>query len=102
MNITFNDYDPFADDILITSKIHLRIKKRNKTKCITIIDGLELLIETDDEMKKILRNLKKKYCCNGSINDGNIILQGDHRSELKADLVSLLDIKSDNIEVHGY
>ena len=49
-----------------------------------------------------MKILKKKYCCNGSITEGNIILQGDHRSELAIDLVSLLDIKRDNIEVHGY
>ena len=43
MNITFNDYDPFADDVLLTENIHLRIKSRNKRKCNTFL-GAALMV----------------------------------------------------------
>ena len=48
MNITFNDYDPFADDVLLTEKIHLRIKSRNQRKGETVLSNTTPSVLSDD------------------------------------------------------
>ena len=62
----------------------LRIKhevKGRKGKAVTTISGFE---ESDGAIKSLLSELKS--CCGtgGSVKDGVIIIQGDHRATLKA------------------
>ncbi|KAK8099365.1 translation initiation factor SUI1 [Apiospora kogelbergensis] len=99
-------YDPFAeaDEDTGESKqaqnyIHIRIQQRNGRKTLTTFD-----------QKKILKVIKKKFACNGTIvNDtemGEVIqLQGDQRKDVQEFLVDKkegleLDIKT--IKVHGF
>ena len=63
--------------------VTIRVQQRNGKKCLTIITG----IAEDLDLDKILRYLKKKYSCNGSISDdekfGEVItLSGDQKENV--------------------
>ncbi|WP_439290731.1 stress response translation initiation inhibitor YciH [Lonepinella koalarum] len=47
---------------------------------ICVISGLEL---SDDELKKLAADLKKRCGCGGSVKHGNIEIQGEKRDLLK-------------------
>src|SRR3989344_7807408 len=75
-------------------KIRVFIEKKKFGKKYTIIDGLSKDIDTKDLAKK----LKAKYACGGTIKDGRIELQGDHKNTLKATLIGL-GFSPDTIEI---
>ena len=87
---------------IFTSKITIATQKRNGKKCITILYGLD----QDIDLKKILKYLKKKFNCNGSIendeNFGEIIqVSGDKKKEIFDFLVKEEICKEDDIIVKG-
>ncbi|MGB5985735.1 MAG: translation initiation factor Sui1 [Desulfobacterales bacterium] len=64
----------------------IRIKrevKGRKGKTVTTISGFQ---ETGAELKKIASQLKNRCGTGGSVKDGVIMIQGDHRETLKAEL----------------
>jgi translation initiation factor 1 len=64
-------------------KISIVIDKRRYGKMMTIVDGInphELDIDT------LISNLKTICACGGTIKDGKIELQGDHRIKVKESL----------------
>jgi translation initiation factor 1 len=64
-------------------KINIAVDKRRYGKMMTIIDGInphELDIDT------LISNLKTICACGGTIKDGKIELQGDHRIKVKESL----------------
>ncbi|KAF2265314.1 SUI1-domain-containing protein [Lojkania enalia] len=68
--------------------IHIRIQQRNGRKTLTTVQGLPKKFD----QKKILKVIKKKFACNGTIvNDtemGEVIqLQGDQRKDVQEFLV---------------
>jgi translation initiation factor 1 len=100
-------FDPFADAagaaVISGEKVHLRCQQRNGRKCITTVQGLS----TDLELKKILRNFKKKFSCNGAmVNDkelGDILqLSGDQREGVRKFLVDNEIYSNIEITVHGF
>ncbi|KPI43321.1 Eukaryotic translation initiation factor eIF-1 [Cyphellophora attinorum] len=88
--------DPFAeaDDDTGESKqtqnyIHIRIQQRNGRKTLTTVQGLPKKFD----QKKILKVIKKKFACNGTIvtdsEMGEVIqLQGDQRKDVQEFLVA--------------
>jgi len=65
----------------------IRIKrevKGRKGKTVTMISGFQ---ETDAELKKIASQMKNRCGTGGSVKDGVIMIQGDHRETLKAELM---------------
>ncbi|KAI9748246.1 MAG: Eukaryotic translation initiation factor eIF-1 [Lichina confinis] len=88
-------FDPFAEadeDAGETKQsqnyIHIRIQQRNGRKTLTTVQGLPKKFD----QKKILKVIKKKFACNGTIvNDtemGEVIqLQGDQRKDVQEFLV---------------
>jgi len=82
--------------------VHIRLQQRNGRKSLTIIQGLDELID----FEKIIKLFKKEFCCNGCIvrdkQLGIVIqLQGDQRENVKKFLVSK-EISCDNfITLHG-
>ncbi|CAN8100580.1 unnamed protein product [Discula destructiva] len=89
------DKDPFADaeasedeadenisSNKVPSKIHVRVQQRNGRKSITTVTGLPKKFSR----KKILKQIKKDFACNGNIVEDNgeqvIQLQGDQRKPL--------------------
>ncbi|KKZ64532.1 hypothetical protein EMCG_01411 [[Emmonsia] crescens] len=88
-------FDPFAeadedtgDTKQSQNYIHIRIQQRNGRKTLTTVQGLPKKFD----QKKILKVIKKKFACNGTIvNDsemGEVIqLQGDQRKDVQEFLV---------------
>jgi len=60
-----------------------REKKGRKGKTVTTISGFQ---EGKYELKKIAKDLKNKCGSGGSIKDGIIIIQGDHRQTIQSEL----------------
>jgi len=75
--------------------IKIRLEKRKFGKEVTIIEGID---ERDVDVKKLASQLKSKLATGGTVKNGKIELQGDHRSVLK-DLLIELGFPPDNIVV---
>ncbi|KAK9151783.1 hypothetical protein Syun_010092 [Stephania yunnanensis] len=101
-------FDPFAeakDSAAPGAKeyVHIRIQQRNGKKSLTTVQGLKKEFSYD----KILKDLKKEFCCNGTVvlDDelGKVIqLQGDQRKNVSNFLVKAGIVKKDNIKIHGF
>ncbi|EOY12548.1 Translation initiation factor SUI1 family protein, putative [Theobroma cacao] len=87
-------FDPFADanaeDSGAGAKeyVHIRIQQRNGRKSLTTVQGLK----KEFSYNKILKDLKKEFCCNGTVVQdpelGQVIqLQGDQRKNVSTFLV---------------
>lgn len=59
--------------------------KGRKGKGVTLVTGLAL---EPDELRSIVRDLKKKCGCGGAIKDGVFEIQGDHRDLLMAEFAT--------------
>ncbi|KAL2758847.1 hypothetical protein ACRALDRAFT_1092550 [Sodiomyces alcalophilus JCM 7366] len=108
--------DPFADaeeaDVGTESTkkaqeyIHIRIQQRNGRKTLTTIQGLPRRFD----QKKILKVIKKKFACNGTIVEdtdlGEVIqLQGDQRKNIHEFLIDKqegLEMDAKLVKVHGF
>jgi translation initiation factor 1 len=64
-------------------KIDIYVDKRRYGKMMTIIDGLN---PNDLDIDALITKLKKKCASGGTIKDGKIELQGDHRTKVKETL----------------
>jgi len=85
------------------SKIHIRIQQRNGKKSICSVQGLN----SDLDLKKILKTWKKTMNCNGTIledeNFGKIIqIQGDKRKDIKTFLLENNISTEEDIIIHGF
>ncbi|KXJ14122.1 eukaryotic translation initiation factor 1 [Exaiptasia diaphana] len=83
--------------------IHIRIQQRNGRKTLTTIQG----ISDEYDLKKILRQFKKKFACNGTVVDhdeyGEVIqLQGDQRKHAREFLLLIKLVKPEQVKVHGF
>jgi translation initiation factor 1 len=63
--------------------ITIAVDRRRYGKVMTIVDGLN---PHDLDLDALVSNLKSTCACGGTIKDGKIELQGDHRSKVKATL----------------
>lgn len=69
-----------------TQAITIELEKKKFGKVYTVISGLdEKEIDLDDLAKK----LKSKFACGGTIKDGRVELQGDHKLKVKDFLVTI-------------
>ncbi|MDP3698106.1 MAG: stress response translation initiation inhibitor YciH, partial [Nanoarchaeota archaeon] len=66
-------------------KITVAIEKRKFGKKYTVISG----IKKEANINEIFKALKSKFACGGTAKTGQIELQGDHKSRMKAALVNL-------------
>jgi len=66
-------------------KIVISLVSRRYGKKITLVSGFD----KDFDIKGTAKRLKEKLACGGTIKDGVIELQGDHKSQVKDILVSL-------------
>ncbi|ORY11540.1 translation initiation factor SUI1 [Clohesyomyces aquaticus] len=106
-------FDPFAEADEDTGEtkqsqnyIHIRIQQRNGRKTLTTVQGLPKKFD----QKKILKVIKKKFACNGTIvvdtEMGEVIqLQGDQRKDVQEFLTDKkegLGLDAKDIKVHGF
>ena len=61
----------------------MREKKGRKGKTVTAISGFD---SSSDSLKEIAKNLKVACGTGGSLKDGIIIIQGDHREAIQREL----------------
>ncbi len=66
-------------------KISVTIEKKKFGKKYTIVTGFEKEVNINELFKK----LKSKFACGGTAKSGQIELQGDHKSRMKAALMEL-------------
>lgn len=91
--------DLVIEDVIFEPEIHIRVVKRNNRKCITSVEGMN---DYGVDLKKVIKEWKKTLSCNGAVKNDVITLQGDHREEIKKFCIDELEIKKDNIKVHGF
>ena len=102
-------FDPFAeanaDNAGAGSKeyVHIRVQQRNGRKSLTTVQGLK----KEYSKTKILKDLKKEFCCNGTVVEdpelGQVIqLQGDQRKNVSTFLVQAGIVKKEQIKIHGF
>lgn len=75
-------------------KIKVSSTRKRFGKKVTLIEG----ISRDVDSKGILKELKTKLACGGTVKDNVIELQGDHRRKIREILVKL-GFQGDKIEV---
>ena len=51
-----------------------------------MIEGVD---ESQDSMKDLMKKLKSKLACGGTVKNGRIELQGDHKARVKDVLVNI-------------
>lgn len=66
-------------------KIIIGLEKRKFGKKYTVISGMGKGANVPD----ILKTLKNKFACGGTLKEGKIELQGDHKNRMRAVLVDL-------------
>ncbi|KAL5737622.1 hypothetical protein ACOSP7_030383 [Xanthoceras sorbifolium] len=100
-------FDPFSEtkDSGPGTKgyVHLRVQQRNGKKCVTTVQGLR----DDYSYQKILKDLKKEFCCNGNVVQDKVLgkviqLQGDQRIKVMNFLVKGKLVDKEQIKIHGF
>ena len=66
-------------------KIKITTEKRRYGKVITLVSGFDKGID----MKATAKSLKEGLACGGTVKDGVIELQGDHKRQARAILVKI-------------
>ena len=80
------------------SETHLivRMELRKWGKPMTVIQGLP---KTGKSIDEVARKLKARLATGGTVKDGLVMLQGDHRNRIKDELVKL-GFAPDHVEVY--
>lgn len=73
----------------------VRVESRRWGKPVTIVQGLP---KTGRALADVARGLKERLATGGTAKDGLLVLQGDHRARIKAEL-GRLGFPGDNVEV---
>ena len=66
-----------------TQRIRVYATKKKFKKLVTIVEGID-----KNKLDETGRELKQKLACGGTVKDGVIVLQGDHKRNLKKLLVN--------------
>jgi len=66
------------------TRIVIRLEIRRFSKTSTVIEGIDPKLS---DMQHLVKELKSKIACGGTAKDGFIMLQGDHREDVKSYLV---------------
>ena len=69
-----------------SQRIRVYIVKKKFDKYSTIVEGLE---EKSIDIKDVAKKLKSSLACGGTVKQGRIELQGDHRQKTRESLINL-------------
>ena len=69
-----------------TQRIRIYTITKKFRKVSTVIEGLD---SKEIALKDVTKNLKSEFACGGTVKDGRIELQGDHRPKIRKSLVKL-------------
>ena len=67
-----------------TQKITVYIERKKFNKNYTIVEGID---EKEIDLKDLARKLKSELACGGTIKEGKIELQGEHKQRAKKILI---------------
>lgn len=59
-----------------SQQIRITVDKRRYGKLMTIVDGIN---PADIDLDKLVKELKARCACGGTLKDGRVELQGEHR-----------------------
>lgn len=77
------------------SRIVVRLETRRFSKTTTLIEGIN---PKQSDMQRMVKELKSTFACGGTAKNGCIMLQGDHRDDVKGFLVER-GFGEDSIEI---
>jgi translation initiation factor 1 len=69
-----------------SQKIVIKTVAKKFGKKYTIIEGID---DKEVNLKDLGKKLKSQFACGGTVKDGNIELQGDHKEKVKKHLVEI-------------
>ena len=69
-----------------SQKIVVGIEKRKFGKIETTIAGID---DKEIDIKDLARQLKNKFACGGTVKNGKIELQGDHKNKVRDFLIQI-------------
>jgi translation initiation factor 1 len=78
-----------------SQKILVYIERKKFNKYYTIVEGID---EKEIDLKDLAKKLKSKLACGGTIKDGKIELQGEHKQKIKKILVEY-DFAPSSVEI---
>lgn len=78
------DFNPLAELDLSEARIVVKLEFRRFRKPVTIIRGLP-----SGRLDEVARELKRRFGAGGTTKGGELLLQGDHLSHVKGELVKL-------------
>lgn len=78
-----------------TQKIKVYIEKKKFNKMYTIVEGIDA---KEIDMKETAKKLKSKLACGGTIKNGKIELQGEHKQRVR-DFLIQIGFSQETIEV---
>ena len=80
-----------------SQKILVKIIRRKFGKMYTVVTGID---PKEIDMKDLLRKLKNQLACGGTVKDGAIELQGDHKQSVRKVLAES-GFAPETIDVHS-
>jgi len=69
-----------------SQKIVVKLEKKKFGKNSTVVEGID---RKEIDLKGLAKKLKGEFACGGTVKDGKIELQGDHKQKVKAILISM-------------
>jgi len=76
-------------------RIVIKSEKRKFGKAYTVIEGID---QKQIDMKDLLKTFKNTFACGGTVKNGVVELQGDHKNRVKP-LLLKLGFSADTIDV---
>jgi translation initiation factor 1 len=86
-------FNPLEELDRSEARVVVRLEFRRFKKPVTIIQGIP-----EARLADVARELKRRFGAGGTTKGGELLLQGDHRSHVKVELVKL-GFSSDHIDV---
>ncbi|MBS3126168.1 translation initiation factor [Candidatus Woesearchaeota archaeon] len=69
-----------------SQRIKVYLDKKKFNRIYTVVVGIN---DKEIDIKDLTKKLKNKFACGGTVKDGRIELQGDHKQKVKQQLVEL-------------
>jgi translation initiation factor 1 len=79
--------DTKTTNVAVQQKVYVRLDRKSRAgKSVTLIEGLQM---SPKDKESLLKNLKTRLGTGGTLKDGNLEIQGDHRDAIMTVLEEL-------------